>query len=1241
LFDETATVLAKAIISNVSIPTLTMTSTTADATATVTMERGSTVTDRGFCWNITGTAPTISDNVISKGTGTGIFTGTLTGLSEGPTYYVRGYATNSRGTAYSTVVSSFKICPTFTVIHTGGTNGAPVDKTVTYKSISSMISGASALCWLTQNLGADQQAASSTDNTEPSAGWYFQFNNMQGYKHDGTLRTPAVPAWGSWLSANSGSTDWLSVNDPCNLLLGTGWRIPTYTEWANADAPSQNWLTPADAYNSVLKLHLSGSLLNTNGTLTTRGSTAFYWSATQANAASAYVLSLYSGYSATTYIDKANANALRCVRDGVIATIPTVSIVTIPAATLTATTAQGSATVTLTGGAAVTARGLCWNTTGTPTTTDNHTTFASGGVGSFDGALTGLTEGPTYYVRAYATNSVGTSYGGVQTFKICPTVTVTHRSASGSPVDNKIITYNSVNTAISGSSLCWITKNLGADLQAASASDLIEDPVGWYWQFNRSQGYQYISGGTRTPVAWQPSINENSDWLSANDPCLLELGSGWRLPTNTEWTTADAAPQFWGTAADAYNSVLKLHMAGYISTAGGLAGRGTTGYYWSSTQSAATTGYYLYLAAGNSSMGGVDKAQAQSVRCLRDNLPLTVPILNVISGLNDAMTTSTIQATTLISFDGGTGITARGFCWNTTGNPTLSDNKMTDSGTGTGSFTGTLPGLTANTLYYVRAYATNTTGTGYSIQSTFKVCAPFTVIYSAGVSGAPVTKTVTYKSVSTDISGTLRCWLAQNLGADQQAVSATDATEASSGWYWQFNRSQGYMNDGTGFTPSSTWTSWTGAYNENLDWSLANDPCDQLLGSGWRLPTSTEWTTADGAPRNWASATDTYGSVLKLHNAGYLNFSTGALTSRGSVGAYWSASQTGYSYDPNYGSAYYDGQYYSINNGGMINVSRSTGYPVRCLFDETATVLAKAIISNVSIPTLTMTSTTADATATVTMERGSIVTDRGFCWNITGTAPTISDNVISKGTGTGIFTGTLTGLSEGPTYYVRGYATNSRGTAYSTVVSSFKICPTFTVIHTAGTNGAPVDKTVTYNSISSMISGPSALCWLTQNLGADQQATSSTDNTEPSAGWYFQFNNKQGYKQDGTLRTPPAAWLSANSGSTDWLSVNDPCNLLLGTGWRIPTYTEWANADAPSQNWLTPADAYNSVLKLHLSGSLLNTNGTLTTRGSTAFYWSATQANAASAYVLSLYSGYSATTYIDKATATALRCIKN
>jgi len=65
-----------------------------------------------------------------------------------------------------------------------------------------------------------------------------------------------------------------------------------------------------------------------------------------------------------------------------------------------------------------------------------------------------------------------------------------------------------------------------------------------------------------------------------------------------------------------------------------------------------------------------------------------------------------------VTADGGATVTARGVCWATTANPNLT-NSYTSDGTGTGVFTSSITGLTANTPYHVRAYATNIAGTAY------------------------------------------------------------------------------------------------------------------------------------------------------------------------------------------------------------------------------------------------------------------------------------------------------------------------------------------------------------------------------------------------------------------------------------------------------------------------------------------------------------------------------------------------
>ena len=82
---------------------------------------------------------------------------------------------------------------------------------------------------------------------------------------------------------------------------------------------------------------------------------------------------------------------------------------------ITQATAVSGGNVTSDGGAAVTARGICWSTNHNPTTSGNHTTNGTG-TGSFTANITGLTANTTYYVRAYAINSVGTAYGSEVSF---------------------------------------------------------------------------------------------------------------------------------------------------------------------------------------------------------------------------------------------------------------------------------------------------------------------------------------------------------------------------------------------------------------------------------------------------------------------------------------------------------------------------------------------------------------------------------------------------------------------------------------------------------------------------------------------------------------------------------------------------------------------------------------------------------------------------------------------------------
>jgi hypothetical protein len=191
-------------------------------------------------------------------------------------------------------------------------------------------------------------------------------------------------------------------------------------------------------------------------------------------------------------------------------------------------------------------------------------------------------------------------------------------------------------------------------------------------------------------------------------------------------------------------------------------------------------------------------------------------------------------------------------------------------------------------------------------------------LISGGV--APVNKTVTYNTVTNIPGEPSKCWITSNLGADHQATAVDDATEVSAGWYWQFNRKQGYKHDGTIRTPNTTWIAWI---DENLDWQMAKDPCALELGTGWRIPTLTEWTNVD-ATGSWTNWNGPWNSALKIHAAGGLVSSDGSLGSRGSAGLYWSSTQAS--------SAGGTGLYFNISNSYMlINNVKASGWSLRCL----------------------------------------------------------------------------------------------------------------------------------------------------------------------------------------------------------------------------------------------------------------------------------------------------------------------
>jgi uncharacterized protein (TIGR02145 family) len=195
-----------------------------------------------------------------------------------------------------------------------------------------------------------------------------------------------------------------------------------------------------------------------------------------------------------------------------------------------------------------------------------------------------------------------------------------------------------------------------------------------------------------------------------------------------------------------------------------------------------------------------------------------VPIL--ITNAVSAITQTNASCGGNITSDGGITVTVRGVCWSTGLTPTIAESKTTD-GTGAGSFTSAITNLSPNTTYYVRAYATNSSGTGYGSAMSF------TTQQGNG------TVTDLDGNVYNTVTIGTQIWMVEDLKVTKYRngdpiPNVTDNTSWStlySGAYCDFN------ND----------TSYSSTYGKLYNWYAVNDS-RKIAPAGWHVPTDAEWT---------------------------------------------------------------------------------------------------------------------------------------------------------------------------------------------------------------------------------------------------------------------------------------------------------------------------------------------------------------------------------------------------------------
>ena len=700
---------------------------------------------------------------------------------------------------------------------------------------------------------------------------------------------------------------------------------------------------------------------------------------------------------------------------------------------ITASSISVSCTITSNGGSTIILCGFCYSTYKNPTIDDN-VVVVSDSKTNLNTTIKGLKSGVTYYIRAFATNSNSTFYSDEISFVTCEGIVQFTDPTTSNVAAASIIVSSQVLSAgggtISERGFCYSTapnpttendkvKSSGTLGEFTATLNNLQNKTIYYiraYAINESGTYysKEVEGKTQDGVATlstDEATNVMAQSATINGSVLSDGGSniterGFCYATTEHPTVESTVIKIDGTIGEMSHNITGL--------------KHLTTYY---VRTYAKNGYGIHY--------GNQRAVTTSSGVIEFNEITTSDI-----------TISSITVSTDIISDGNSAITQRGFCYSTSSEPTVADNKVIISGT-TGKMSGSISGLNNGQKYYIRSFATNAIGTQYSEQISFTSLTGLADV-STSVASNVMAETATLNGeVISDNGGTISsrgfCYgssksptvndvkIVDNGNVGHMSITASELSANTLYYYRAFATTQ----FGTTYGEEFNFTTLDGvvmfssvnstnllANSVDVTATIATNGGSSIIEKGFCYSTSSIPTIHDKKIAVKESSNNLTCTLMDLECA----------------------------------TTYYI-RSYAINNIGtyysdLITITTDTGIP-------TIDILT---VNNIK-------QTTVDVSCSVIDNGGSEILCRGFCYSTTPNPSTSSNRITIDGQ-IGVIQCTIDNLISDQDYYIKAFVQTKHYTTYSNEISIHTIAGLGTITDASVVNVRETEATLSANLIS-------------------------------------------------------------------------------------------------------------------------------------------------------------------------------